>query len=399
MPSLTSMAKSLLARAQEIDAELEARGIPYPSFDVDTLEKLPFEAQKKRWELVDASHEFRQLTRGAMLSAWDIAFNWTDALTLRIIWRYKLASAVPLDGSASYEEIAATSGLYKPLVFRAIRAAIANNIFDEDDSGRVRHTAISRLLATHQGFYDGVGLQIEDLGPASTKVIEAWETLCSPYWRRPAPERARRFDSAMHFLTADESWNFRHMLNAFDWSTLDTPGARIVDIGGGNGQVSQLLAQHTKHLTFTVQDLPHVVAEAPGQLPDEFKSRILFEVQDFMTPQPAANPPTAFLVCRCTHNWSDKYSARLLANLTPALRKGSKVLIIEYVLDDKPVKSLGDKLGLQTDLVMATILNAQERYAWDFKRLLELSDERYVLEGIRKPEGSKLSLVEVSWKG
>ncbi|KAF7512752.1 hypothetical protein GJ744_000319 [Endocarpon pusillum] len=95
---------------------------------------------------------------------------------IRIIWRYKLLSAVPLDGSASYEEIAATSGLYKPLVFRAIRAAIGNNIFDEDDSGRVRHMAISRLLATDQGFYDAIGLEIEDFGSASTKVIEAWET-------------------------------------------------------------------------------------------------------------------------------------------------------------------------------------------------------------------------------
>lgn len=336
---------------------------------------------------------------------------------MRVIWRYKLASAVPLNGSASYSEIAAASGLYEPLVFRTIRAAIGNNIFDEDDTGRVRHTAISRLLATNKGFYDAIGLEIEDLGPASSQVIPAWEKYgqdngepakCAfsmynsdkPLFAVLAatPERSRRFDSAMQFFTKDESWDLRHMLGAFEWSSLDKPGARVVDVGGGNGQFSQFLARNTQHVTFTVQDLPRVVAEAPAQLPNDLKGRVEFEVQDFMTPQPADNPPTAFVVSRCTHNWSDKYAVQILQNLTPALRKGSKVLIIEYVLDQKPVKNLADRSGLQLDLVMATILNAQERYAKDFERLLKLSDERYVMEKISKPEGCKMSLVEVSWK-
>lgn len=85
MPSLTSMAESLLASAREIDAELEATGVPYPSFDEDTLDKLSFETQKKRWELVDASNQFRQLTRGAIMSAWDIAFNVSVAIPWAVI--------------------------------------------------------------------------------------------------------------------------------------------------------------------------------------------------------------------------------------------------------------------------------------------------------------------------
>ncbi|KAL9106114.1 MAG: hypothetical protein Q9227_008814 [Pyrenula ochraceoflavens] len=419
MPSLTSFAETLLASAKEVDAELEACGIPFPSFDNDTLEQLPLEAQKKRWKLMDASNQFQQLTRGAALSTYDIAWNWTDALSLRIIYYYKLASAVPVDGSASYEEIAATSGLDKSLVFRTLRYAMSNNMFDEDESGRVRHTAISRMLATNQTFYDGIGLGIDEIGPSSTQVIAAWEkygqTTGEPTHSafslyngsdksmfailEATPERARRFGSAMRFYTSEGSWDMRQVLAAFDWSTLDKPGSRIIDCGGGNGQLSQLLAQETKYLSFTVQDLPNVVADGLKQLPKELKERINFQAKDFMTPQEAEHPPSGFLICRCTHNWSDKYAARMLKNLVPAFRKGSKLLIIDHVLAEKPTKSLMDKGALQLDFTMTTIQNALERRAADFKNLLKMSDERFVLEKITKMENSDQSLIVVGWSG
>lgn len=340
-------------------------------------------------------------------------------MSLRVIYHYGLAQAVPTEGTASYDEIAEKSGLIKPLLFRILRCAMSNGIFDEDDNGRVRHTAASRAIATNEGFRALLGLELVELGPASTKQIQTWEkygqdvgeptqsafsmyneTDQSLYGVLAAdPERAKRFDAAMRFSTKDESWDLRHMLRAFDWASLDKPGNRLVDIGGGYGHFSQFIAKETTDLAFTVQDLPHVVGPAPEQLPEEFKGRIEFQVQDFMTPQSADNPPAAFLVSRCTHNWSDKYAVQLLQNLIPALRPGSKILLVEYVLDDKPITNLTDRSGLQLDLVMATVLNAQERYAWDFKKLLAEADERFVLEGIRKPEGSKMSLMEVTWKG
>lgn len=336
---------------------------------------------------------------------------------MRTIYRYRFASAVPLGESATYDEIAAKTGLIKPQVFRIIRAAIGLNIFDEDHEGRVIHTAISRALATNEGFFAAVGLETDELGPASTKQIEAWEKFSQdagepnqsafalynenqPIFSvlQKYPERAKRFDSAMRFFTSDESWALSHMLHAFDWSSLDKPGARVVDLGGGFGQMSQYFARHTEHISFTVQDLPHVIQPAPKQLPEDLKDRVTFEVQDFMSPQKAANPPTAFLVSRCIHNWSDPYATQIIKNLVPALRPGSKVLIIEYVLDKKPVKKLTDRSGMQLDLTMATIFKSQERYAQDFERLLANADPRFLLKKFGKPKGSAMSLMEVEWR-
>ena len=75
MPSLVSLAEELLAQARKIDEALEQNGIPYPSFDHDTLETLPEDAQKLRKELSDTSHTIRQLVRGARLSGLDLAFS------------------------------------------------------------------------------------------------------------------------------------------------------------------------------------------------------------------------------------------------------------------------------------------------------------------------------------
>jgi ubiquinone/menaquinone biosynthesis C-methylase UbiE len=293
------------------------------------------------------------------------------------------------------------------------------NIFDESEPGQVRHTAISRLLATNEGYYNTIGLQIEDLGPASLKLIEAWEKFGDDTGEpdqsafnlynggrslftvlAEEPERAHRFDSAMKFCVEDKDFNFFDIVKALDWSTLDKPGSWVIDLGGGYGQISQALAKHTQKLSFTVQDLPHVVEQGRRELPSEFNERISFEAHNFMEPQQSEKgSPDAFLISRCLHNWSDYHSSLILRSLIPALRKGSRVLIWDSVLDDSPVKKLSERFNLQQDFIMATISNGKDRSAEEFRRVLELSDVRFTIEGIQRPEGCKLSMIEVSWNG
>ncbi|KAI9711323.1 MAG: hypothetical protein M1820_002310 [Bogoriella megaspora] len=423
MPSLTSVAESILAEAKQIDRYLESNGIPFPSYEKDTLEQLPPEIEQIRISLVNRSNELKQLSRGAIMTTMDISLNWTDTLPLRIIYHYNLAKAIPLSGTASYAEIAASSGLREGLCFRVIRAAMSINIFEEDtDRTRVKHTAISRALATNQGLRDAVGFELEDSLPASTKLIEVWKTYgqnageptqsafglyngtvgaTKPIFEVFAaePERGRRFGSAMAFFTSDGTWDLRHILTAFDWSTLDIPGAHVIDIGGGNGQVSKYLAKHTQYIKFTVQDLPHVIEPAIAELSKDLEDRIDFDVHDFLRLQKSDRVPSAFLLRFILHDWSDKYAIQILQGLIPALRKGSKILIYEYVLADEPVKDITGRFGFQMDLIMATLFNGQERNKREYEKLLQTSDERFVLERVLKPEGSTMSLIEVTWTG
>ncbi|KAJ3578712.1 hypothetical protein NPX13_g1853 [Xylaria arbuscula] len=419
MPSFTSMAETILARAKKLDAYLETHNIAYTSFEDDTLDQLPDELQDERWALANDANELKQLSRGAAHTTLDCALSWTDALGLRVVYHYKLANAVPLDGTASYAEIATASGLKEDLCRRFIRLAMGSHVFTEDpETQRVRHTASSRRLATDQIFSDAVGLEIDDLGPASSRLINVWEKYAQDIaepslsaWSmfnetdKPIfavfasqPERARRFGGAMRHFTKGDSWDLRHLLTSFDWSSIDKPGAKVVDIGGGNGQISQYLARHTTNVHYIVQDLAHVVSQAPSQLPSELKGRIEFVEHDFFTPQ-TMEPPAAFLMRYVLHNWADRYAIRILQNLVPAMRKGSKVLIYEYVLEDRSITDLTGRFGFQMDAIMATIFNAQERTAAEYERILKETDSRFVVEAVCRPDDSTMSIVEVGWTG
>ncbi|KAJ6784555.1 hypothetical protein PWT90_10066 [Aphanocladium album] len=429
MPSLVSLAEQLLAQAKKLDAALNRNSIPAPSFDEDTLEQLPQEAQQLRWDLLDTSDVIRQLTRGARLTGLDISFSWTDQLILRIIWRYQLAAAVPLHGSATYEEMAAASGLAASVVARAIRAAIPLRIFAERVPGQISHTALSRLLATDEGYASVIGLQLEDIAPASRRLLEIWNELGTDAGDpdqsafsvdnggrslfqvlSEEPARARRFNLAMKYCVEDKDFSFNHVFAAFDWASLDDrPGGGdanvVVDLGGGMGQLSQDLASKTHNLRFTVQDLAHVVEEGRAKVLPTLRERVSFEAHDFLEPQDEPPPNedrssvSAFLISRCLHNWSDRHCTRILQGLIPALRAGSKVLIWDTVLDDAPGSNMSDRFGFQQDFIMATISNGKDRTAGEFRQLLAQSDPRFVVESVNKPVGSRLAMVVVSWAG
>ena len=59
-----------------------------------------------------------------------------------------------------------------------------------------------------------------------------------------------------------------------------------------------------------------------------------------MGPQTLEEKPDAFLLRWVLHDWPHEYAIKILRGLIPALKAGAKVLIFEYVLDDKPTKKL-----------------------------------------------------------
>lgn len=51
------------------------------------------------------------------------------------------------------------------------------------------------------------------------------------------------------------------------------------------------------------------------------------------------------------------------------------------------------------DLVMLTLLNAQERTEEDFRQLFEEASPGFVFKGVTRPKGCKMSIVEAVWEG
>jgi hypothetical protein len=51
------------------------------------------------------------------------------------------------------------------------------------------------------------------------------------------------------------------------------------------------------------------------------------------------------------------------------------------------------------DLIMLTLLNAQERTKEDFEALFQAANPGYRFVGVTRPKGCRMSIVEAVWEG
>lgn len=146
------------------------------------------------------------------------------------------------------------------------------------------------------------------------------------------PERARRFGSAMRWMSQGGRFSNDHLIRGYNWSALDQrePGAVVVDVGGGHGAVSIALAKATTNIRFVVQDLPVCAQQGTERLEPALKGRVSFMAHDFFKTQPFVGADVYFFRY-ILHNWSDKYAERILKAVVPAMKVGSRILCVDFL--------------------------------------------------------------------
>jgi len=81
------------------------------------------------------------------------------------------------------------------------------------------------------------------------------------------------------------------------------------------------------------------------------------------------------------HNYSTPYAVRIIKNLVPALKPGARVLINDHCLREPGAENAWDERVMRhMDLVMLTLLNAQERTEAEFRELFRAADEGFVFK-------------------
>lgn len=69
------------------------------------------------------------------------------------------------------------------------------------------------------------------------------------------------------------------------------------------------------------------------KLPEELKGRLSFQAHDFFQPQKVE--ADVYFLRWILHNWSNKYGALILRALIPALRNGSRVVIMNPCMQER----------------------------------------------------------------
>ncbi len=81
------------------------------------------------------------------------------------------------------------------------------------------------------------------------------------------------------------------------------------------------------------------------------------------------------------HNYSTPYAIRILKNLVPALKPGARVLINDHCLREPGREDPWDERVMRRmDVVMLTLLNAQERTEEEFRALFAAAGDGFVFK-------------------
>jgi len=149
----------------------------------------------------------------------------------------------------------------------------------------------------------------------------------------------------------------------------DFGGRRIVDVGGGYGQLlSDILAAYPT-ASGVLLDRPHAIAEARRLLGERgLDERCALVAGDFF----AAVPQGAdlYVLKSIIHDWDDADAAAILQVCRRDMPSSARVLLIERVMPHRMSATPEDRLLAQTDLNMLVALGSYERTAAQYSALL-----------------------------
>ncbi|KAJ5345345.1 hypothetical protein N7452_003349 [Penicillium brevicompactum] len=414
---LNELASSISSNARLVSTYLHSESHTIPSFDRDAAStavpaSAPGEIKAAREALLDASMRMFQLASGPSEYLPNLAVHYQYLSCLHWLIHFGIFARIPLEGSISYASLAADASVPERTLKTVARMAMTSHVLKEPQSGSVAHSATSAQFVTNPSMNDWAEFMCQASVPAALNLVSAtekWPTSQArtetaynvafdtelPFFDHLAtlPDRTRQFAGYMKNVTSSEGTKLDHLLSGFDWSGLGS--ARIVDVGGSTGNAGIALANSFPKLDVTVQDLSENTAEGAATLSPDLASRVHFQAHDFFKPQPIIGADI-YLLRMILHDWATPDAVRILQQLVPALRRGSRIVIMDSVLPRAgsmaPTK---ERLLRVRDLTMLQVFNSCERDLDDWNQVLNLADQRLRVVDVTQPRGSVMALLTI----
>lgn len=177
--TLNSLAAQISELAAKMTKQLEAENVTPVTLEADSpikYEKLPGDVFMTRQLLEDALKDMWILSQGPSESIFNyVHMAIPDASCLNILNQFDFWNAVPLDGEASWEDIAKHTKLPLEVVSRVLDHAITMRFFTKPSptATSVRHTSRSAALAKDSGLSALVQMVLDETGPPMFLLPEA----------------------------------------------------------------------------------------------------------------------------------------------------------------------------------------------------------------------------------
>ena len=285
------------------------------------------------------------------------------------------------------EQLSSECKLHSNMLFRTLRFAAAIEIISLDND-RYSLTETGRLMLKDVPGSVYGGLTLFGFEPWQ----KSWNNLVhSLVTGEPAfnnangsslwefldhhPEYGLAFDQWMTTLSTMIS---KIIPEAYDFSDCNT----VCDIGGGQGLLLKGILTANPDLSGILFDLETVVK---NNLLDDFSARVKIIAGSFFESVPSAD---VIIMKTIIHDWDDQKSLLILNSCKKSMRTGTKLLLIERVIENN-----NDYSGFFYDLHMQVMVGGKERSENEFKILFEkagLKLNRII------PTKSPLKIIEVT---
>jgi SAM-dependent methyltransferase len=317
-----------------------------------------------------------------------LGFGFAVSQALRVIIELGIPDLLAA-GKQSADELAATTQSDADALYRVMRLLAPEGLFREVIPRHFELTEAGAMLRSDRpGPGDFVRMINSEPYLAFEQLLHSVRTGKPAFdkvfgsarfdWLSEHPEQAALFQRAMVALSQGSN---EAVAEAYDFS----PFTRIVDVGGGHGQLLSAILARNPHLSGVLFDLPSGVAaarqSAGGGLPCTE-----FIAGDFFERVPSGD---VYVIKKVVHDWDDARASVILRNCRKAMLPNGKVLVAETLVPpgDEPsqIKNI--------DVVMLAVTGGLERTETQYASLLDAAGLR--LERII-PTRAPISILEAS---
>jgi SAM-dependent methyltransferase len=299
------------------------------------------------------------------------------------------------DGPRTSDDLAAATGTHGPSLHRLLRALTTLDICRERDDGSFEITPMGRLLGTDapgslRSWTIWWGSHLWPIWGNLLYSIKTGESARKLFMETNAFEQLERnrgmaatFNQALVECTR---LICKDVVRVYDFSGL----RRIMDVGGGYGELLACILKANPDASGVLFDLPHAVEggrrhiEAAG-----LTSRCEFVEGSFFDSVPSG--ADVYLLKNVIHDWNDDRSRLILENCRSAMGEGGLLLLVEAVLPDRLTVAAAHQAVAQSDLNMLVTLAGRERTEAEFRDLLASTGFRVTRI---LPAGATFSVIE-----
>jgi SAM-dependent methyltransferase len=177
------------------------------------------------------------------------------------------------------------------------------------------------------------------------------------------PEAAAVFNRKMAELTRLAAGE---IMRVYDFASV----RRLIDVGGGHGELLAHLLAGCPGMRGVLFDLPHAIEIAQERIANAgLTGRCECVAGSFFDQVPTA--ADVYLFKNVLHNWNDERCVRILENCRRVMPADARLVLVEWVKPPRAGVTAMDQAIARTDLNMLVGLGGRERSQAEFDALLE----------------------------